>query len=611
MVPTFALYPLPLMQRPAVESGDLPTATDDFAAVLAALEHEVPSRDATVPISSAAGVVLAVPALARRQAAEAQDQGPAPNIGAWPKGASPDEMMDDPTPEVLAADMPGQIGIAPSTLVLPNLPFDAMAASSNPVLHSEPVQPRASATLPDGSATLTAAPHSLPERDAEAAVRTGQTGVIDLGTPSPAKESASRSATASMPVTEITRDAPSAAAAAFPNSGQVVTDDRSSVAPVSANSVAAAIVPATDMVAAKKTLPISPLDTPSPPRSPMLDRDFPNRPMQEASGFADSNSLHGPETALQDDPVRLVSLQSLPQTAAQAQPMTKDAAILTASAGGHSQLAPFGGLHAAQIEQTLPSALRQTAPSADSAPDQTAPPIPATGLRTAAQGIWSINPEIASAQGRTAPDQRETATEYGARSAETLVAPAVTLPGRATEPMPPVANGQTMLDRPPLSDATAETLAILRQLAPTTPDQDGAMEIALFPKGLGQVRLDIQHGPDGARIVVSADRPETLDLIRRHSADLVAEFRAAGIANPVVSFASVDGAQATQPPQRPDSSGLLAGGGFGSSSQHTDGSPQGHPASRQDGPLGAEHADLTPPPHRRDVVPRGGLILRL
>ncbi|OYU17376.1 MAG: hypothetical protein CFE34_15960 [Rhodobacteraceae bacterium PARR1] len=166
-------------------------------------------------------------------------------------------------------------------------------------------------------------------------------------------------------------------------------------------------------------------------------------------------------------------------------------------------------------------------------------------------------------------------------------------------------------DRPTLPD---ETRAILRQIAPPTADHDGTVEIALFPKGLGQVRLDIQQGPMGAHIVISADRPETLNLIRRHSADLIAEFRGAGMTNPVLSFASTEG----QPPPRQDPSGPLANGTLGGSSQHTGqhsgGSPNGHPAPHHAAPKGADVAEWTdpaPPPYRSDPAPRGVMILRL
>lgn len=169
--------------------------------------------------------------------------------------------------------------------------------------------------------------------------------------------------------------------------------------------------------------------------------------------------------------------------------------------------------------------------------------------------------------------------------------------------------------QPALSDSTR---AILRQIAPAAPHEDGAVEIALFPKGLGRVRLELHQGPKGAQITVSADRPETLDLIRRHSAELIAEFRAAGMSNPQVSFAVDVGQSSPLAPRQDAAAGPLANGGDGGSSQHagqqSKGSPDGQPDPRRTPPLAASLAERTEPsshPYRSDPAQSGGLILRL
>lgn len=258
-------------------------------------------------------------------------------------------------------------------------------------------------------------------------------------------------------------------------------------------------------------------------------------------------------------------------------------------------------------------------------PEIQAPPW--TGLMTATRLMPSESPQpadlVAAPVAAGVPNSishmgvaRDKALDTSETPTETSRPPEATLAtaplGLGAEALRPLAANGAGLDRPVLPDSSTETRAILRQLAPTLPDQEGVLEIALFPKGLGQVRLDIQHGPMGARIIVSADRPETIDLIRRHAADLVAEFRTAGMANPVVSFAPVDASPTIPPAQRLDATGLLTGGGsFGGSSQHTGGSPQSQPPPRPDTPPAANLPNPTPPPFRSDVVPSGGLILRL
>ena len=60
---------------------------------------------------------------------------------------------------------------------------------------------------------------------------------------------------------------------------------------------------------------------------------------------------------------------------------------------------------------------------------------------------------------------------------------------------------------------------------------DGSSEIALAPEELGKVRLQVQtdvQNPDRLVVVLTFERTETLDLFRRHAADLAETLRAAG-----------------------------------------------------------------------------------
>jgi flagellar hook-length control protein FliK len=57
---------------------------------------------------------------------------------------------------------------------------------------------------------------------------------------------------------------------------------------------------------------------------------------------------------------------------------------------------------------------------------------------------------------------------------------------------------------------------------------DGRIELTLSPEELGQVRLHLTTTETTAIVAVSADRADTLDLIRRHLDDLTRDFRALG-----------------------------------------------------------------------------------
>jgi hypothetical protein len=104
----------------------------------------------------------------------------------------------------------------------------------------------------------------------------------------------------------------------------------------------------------------------------------------------------------------------------------------------------------------------------------------------------------------------------------------------------------------PLAQLAAQ---IVHSLAdPTT----ATTEIALSPDDLGHVRVSIQaHDTDPTRVVVSMtfERPEVMDLFRRHADQLIADMRAAGFSGADLGFAQSDpgGRQDRAPPSAPPS----------------------------------------------------------
>jgi flagellar hook-length control protein FliK len=76
-----------------------------------------------------------------------------------------------------------------------------------------------------------------------------------------------------------------------------------------------------------------------------------------------------------------------------------------------------------------------------------------------------------------------------------------------------------------------------------TTSQGRTTEIALNPEELGRVRLTLSVGDGGVTLVVSAERPETNELLRRHIDVLAQEFRAIGYDTVSFSFDS-DGSDA-------------------------------------------------------------------
>lgn len=65
---------------------------------------------------------------------------------------------------------------------------------------------------------------------------------------------------------------------------------------------------------------------------------------------------------------------------------------------------------------------------------------------------------------------------------------------------------------------------------------EGTVEIRLSPEELGRVRMLLQPREDGMTVVLTVERPETLDLMRRHAADLGRALSAAGYDSVDLSF---------------------------------------------------------------------------
>lgn len=79
---------------------------------------------------------------------------------------------------------------------------------------------------------------------------------------------------------------------------------------------------------------------------------------------------------------------------------------------------------------------------------------------------------------------------------------------------------------------TAATVQMIgRQIAEAVPRNGQAtLEITLHPEELGRVKLTLVSGENGPVLHVVADRPDTMDLIRRHIDHLTREFAAQGFA---------------------------------------------------------------------------------
>ncbi|PKP73668.1 MAG: hypothetical protein CVT84_12370 [Alphaproteobacteria bacterium HGW-Alphaproteobacteria-6] len=84
---------------------------------------------------------------------------------------------------------------------------------------------------------------------------------------------------------------------------------------------------------------------------------------------------------------------------------------------------------------------------------------------------------------------------------------------------------------------------------------DRPVELTLSPEELGRVRMTFTTGDGTLTMNLSADRPETLELLRRHIGILAQDFRDLGFANLSFSFAGggdPQGAEVQSGPTTPD-----------------------------------------------------------
>ncbi|MCY1128712.1 flagellar hook-length control protein FliK [Frigidibacter sp. RF13] len=134
-----------------------------------------------------------------------------------------------------------------------------------------------------------------------------------------------------------------------------------------------------------------------------------------------------------------------------------------------------------------------------------------------------------------------------------MSAPSVAAPDQVDIPVPGPAQADaevTIGRSPPTPAATPPHAvhhsdhggAIGRQLAlGLDAHRGGPVEVTLSPEELGRVRMVLQGGEAGLTLTLTAERPETLDLMRRHIDQLAQDLRDLGYRNLAFSFANEGG----------------------------------------------------------------------
>ncbi len=90
--------------------------------------------------------------------------------------------------------------------------------------------------------------------------------------------------------------------------------------------------------------------------------------------------------------------------------------------------------------------------------------------------------------------------------------------------------------------AAATAQAVAMQIAEVSrPLPDGPIELSLQPEELGRLKLSFSGGEAGLHVVIAAERPETLEMMRRHIDLLAQEMRRLGHEGAQFSFAGGEG----------------------------------------------------------------------
>ncbi|WP_375173969.1 flagellar hook-length control protein FliK [Pseudooceanicola sp.] len=112
-------------------------------------------------------------------------------------------------------------------------------------------------------------------------------------------------------------------------------------------------------------------------------------------------------------------------------------------------------------------------------------------------------------------------------------------------PQPATPTRATPLPHSDLAGRVADQLAqAARQLS------GGPVDITLNPEELGRVRMHLSPGDAGLTLVVTAERSETLELMRRHIDTLAQEYRALGYASLEFAFGQQGHPQQEEDPQQ-------------------------------------------------------------
>lgn len=322
------------------------------------------------------------------------------------------------------------------------------------------------------------------------------------------------------------------------------------------------------------------------PPAPLTSKAAPLAPPPTETIIASPPQARGDLGAHKDKGVAAISLPVAPELVTiavaappKATPLPPDEAAL------HFTWRQAMEVDAAPPDHTSPPAFTQPVPALPlpsqpvpfpPSPDSPQPPpLPVVGLASHLAPLRTEptppDENMMPKDTASAPPPLVTARPFADREAEgdqPLVLPKMVLAKPEETQTPPemaFAVGQVEAPRhaPPIEIATSRHIPaspvhqVVETLAALPPDTPGRIELTLTPDNLGKLHFDMRTEAGGLSIVLSAERPDTLDLMRRHLPELMAELKQAGVQTGSFSFSSWNGGQRPPPPLQDIDNGRL------------------------------------------------------
>jgi Flagellar hook-length control protein FliK len=344
--------------------------------------------------------------------------------------------------------------------------------------------------------------------------------------------------------------------------------------------------------AAPEQLPAANLARPDAPREPspaprmfgqaatsdLLSVSSTNRPIFAPEPSPEPNPMRqgtAPETSPARRTIRQVVASGLPPAFSPDRPSTAAQPVPVSSParqGAAPELAPA----ALSPNATHPPALQPNTPTVQQVSGSSTPP-PGPALAPNAKFASSALDRATPSQPLMPAERSQPGSPLGPQMTRPNLAQGAPLPARdiakegdafstrISDAPPPAApplrevSGQSPASAPAAALARAEQVAaqITAHLATASniANRTAPLEIALDPPELGQLRISVTRGDDGIVLNVAIDRPETLELMRRHASLLSQEFQRQGLENTGFTFSGRDGGQPTPGRAPPDAPG--------------------------------------------------------